>query len=249
VILDSKQKAKATDVELFTGIAIVLFTLIAAMHLVRLFWGWEITVNGAIIPIWASMFGFVIAGGLALMLWCEAHKCGMEKGGCRWLFGDNSHVFGTFLSGVGTLLFGFAAIWALFQTPTVLDNVLKIREQAQDIKTAVERVSQAVDLLSEQMRQNRSEKIIEGLGSNPTRENYEKALKPLLPSSPQAPDAPVIYLLKNNFDDTINKLQQTTNKQERINILQNSLGVSFENRSLKIDEGKTENKGQDQNRK
>jgi len=56
----------------FTAIAVVLFTLIAILHLLRLFAGWEITVVGFVIPVWWSVIGLVIAGGLALMLWREA---------------------------------------------------------------------------------------------------------------------------------------------------------------------------------
>ncbi|HEX7273819.1 MAG TPA: hypothetical protein VF420_16870 [Casimicrobiaceae bacterium] len=56
----------------FTTIAVVLFTLIATLHLLRLFAGWEITVVGFVIPVWWSVIGLVIAGGLALMLWREA---------------------------------------------------------------------------------------------------------------------------------------------------------------------------------
>lgn len=56
----------------FITIAVVLFTLIAILHLLRLFAGWEITVVGFVIPVWWSVIGLVIAGGLALMLWREA---------------------------------------------------------------------------------------------------------------------------------------------------------------------------------
>ncbi|HTP48067.1 MAG TPA: hypothetical protein VMQ50_14230 [Casimicrobiaceae bacterium] len=56
----------------FTAIAVVLFTLIAILHLLRLFAGWEITAAGFVIPVWWSVIGLVIAGCLALMLWREA---------------------------------------------------------------------------------------------------------------------------------------------------------------------------------
>jgi len=57
----------------FTTIAIILFGLIALVHLLRLFMGWEVVVTGHVIPIWWSGLGLVVAGGLALMLWREAH--------------------------------------------------------------------------------------------------------------------------------------------------------------------------------
>jgi hypothetical protein len=56
----------------FTAIAVVIFTLMAIVHLIRLFAGWEVVVGGFVIPLWWSALGLVIAGGLALMVWREA---------------------------------------------------------------------------------------------------------------------------------------------------------------------------------
>ena len=58
----------------FTAITVVLLTLIAVVQLVRFVLGWEITVNGLIIPVWLSAIAFVIALGLAIMVWREAHR-------------------------------------------------------------------------------------------------------------------------------------------------------------------------------
>jgi hypothetical protein len=58
----------------FTTISIIVFSIIAFMHLLRLFFGWEVIINGMIIPIWISVPGFLIAAGLALMLWIESRK-------------------------------------------------------------------------------------------------------------------------------------------------------------------------------
>jgi len=55
----------------FTVIAIVVFALVALLHLLRYFLGWEIIVNSASIPMWVSLPAFLIAGGLAFMLWRE----------------------------------------------------------------------------------------------------------------------------------------------------------------------------------
>ena len=57
----------------FTTIAVAVFTLVAIVHLVRLFAGWEVVVTGFVIPTWWSALGLIIAGGLALMVWREAH--------------------------------------------------------------------------------------------------------------------------------------------------------------------------------
>ena len=58
----------------FTIIAIVLFSLIAALQLLRFILGWEVTVNRLSIPVWVSGIAFVVAGGLAVMVWLEARR-------------------------------------------------------------------------------------------------------------------------------------------------------------------------------
>lgn len=55
----------------FTAVAIVVFILVSLLHLLRYFLGWEIMVNTVVIPMWVSLLGFVVAGGLAFMLWRE----------------------------------------------------------------------------------------------------------------------------------------------------------------------------------
>ena len=58
----------------FTTLAAVIFALVALLHLLRLFLGWEITVSGLAVPMWVSILGFLITAGLAVMLWREAHE-------------------------------------------------------------------------------------------------------------------------------------------------------------------------------
>jgi len=58
----------------FTTVAVVIFSIIAVVHLLRLFFHWQVTVNGAIVPIWVSIPGFIITGVLAIMLLREAKK-------------------------------------------------------------------------------------------------------------------------------------------------------------------------------
>ena len=55
----------------FTLIAVVIFALVSIIHLLRFFLGWQVTVNTMIIPMWVSLLGVVVAGGLAIMLWRE----------------------------------------------------------------------------------------------------------------------------------------------------------------------------------
>jgi hypothetical protein len=55
----------------FTLIAIVLLALIAILQLLRFILGWEVTVQGVSVPVWASGIAFVVAAGLAVMVWLE----------------------------------------------------------------------------------------------------------------------------------------------------------------------------------
>ena len=56
----------------FTLMTVVVLSLVAIVQLIRLALGWEVSVNGVSIPVWASGIAFVVAGGLAAMLWLEA---------------------------------------------------------------------------------------------------------------------------------------------------------------------------------
>jgi hypothetical protein len=58
----------------FTTVAAILFTLMALVHLLRLLLGWDVTVNGMVVPEWASGLGLLITAWLALMVWREGRK-------------------------------------------------------------------------------------------------------------------------------------------------------------------------------
>jgi hypothetical protein len=58
----------------FTALGAIIFALIALLHSLRLFLGWKVSVDGIDIPMWVSVLGMLIAGGLALMLWREARR-------------------------------------------------------------------------------------------------------------------------------------------------------------------------------
>jgi hypothetical protein len=58
----------------FTTVAVVVFSIIAVVHLLRLFFHWQLTINGMLVPIWVSIPGFIITGVLAFMLQREAKK-------------------------------------------------------------------------------------------------------------------------------------------------------------------------------
>jgi hypothetical protein len=58
----------------FTSIAVLVFWLVAVLQLLRVALGWEITVNGAQVPLWASIVAGLVAALLAFSLWREARK-------------------------------------------------------------------------------------------------------------------------------------------------------------------------------
>ncbi len=49
----------------FSLVTAVLFVLIALLHAVRLLRGWQVTIEGAVVPIWISWMGLAIAAYLA----------------------------------------------------------------------------------------------------------------------------------------------------------------------------------------
>ncbi len=58
----------------FTLFAVLVFALITLLHLLRLIFGWEAIFNGAVVPVWLSAVGLVVAGGLAAGLWWESRN-------------------------------------------------------------------------------------------------------------------------------------------------------------------------------
>ena len=55
----------------FTVIAIVIFALVSLLHLLRYFLGWGIVIHTVSVPMWVSLVGFVIAGGLLFLGNCS----------------------------------------------------------------------------------------------------------------------------------------------------------------------------------
>jgi hypothetical protein len=49
----------------FSLVSAVIFALIALLHAARLLRGWQVTIEGAVVPIWISWIGLVIAAYLA----------------------------------------------------------------------------------------------------------------------------------------------------------------------------------------
>jgi len=58
----------------FTSLAVLVFAVVALVHALRLVFDWNVTINGAAVPMWASVLGTAIAAGLAVMLWRESRN-------------------------------------------------------------------------------------------------------------------------------------------------------------------------------
>lgn len=63
----------------FTTAAVVVFTLVAGLHLTRIAMGWKVVIGesvvaigGTAIPMWVSYLGAVIPVVLAVMVWRES---------------------------------------------------------------------------------------------------------------------------------------------------------------------------------
>jgi hypothetical protein len=56
----------------FTKVASVFFGIVALAHVSRLVLGWQVTVGTAVLPVWMSGLGVVVAGVFAVMLWRES---------------------------------------------------------------------------------------------------------------------------------------------------------------------------------
>lgn len=58
----------------FTTLAALIFGVIAFVNLMRLIYGWAVTILGANVPTWTSVLGLLVAGVLAAGLWWESRR-------------------------------------------------------------------------------------------------------------------------------------------------------------------------------
>jgi hypothetical protein len=63
----------------FTTAAVVVFSLVAALHVTRIVLGWRVfvgdsvvAIGGTSIPMWVSYLGAIVPAVLAVMLWRES---------------------------------------------------------------------------------------------------------------------------------------------------------------------------------
>ncbi|MCX7635951.1 MAG: hypothetical protein N2Z74_09460 [Syntrophales bacterium] len=60
-----------------TCLVIVLFVIVSLAHLVRMVWCVPITIADYDIPMWLSIFGFLVPLALAWLLWREHRRPGV----------------------------------------------------------------------------------------------------------------------------------------------------------------------------
>ena len=58
----------------FTTIAVVVFTAVALLQLLRVVLGWDVVINGFHVPLWGSIVAFAVATLLAVMVWRENRR-------------------------------------------------------------------------------------------------------------------------------------------------------------------------------
>ncbi len=54
--------------------AVIVFTAFAIVHILRLVLEVEITIGGALVPMWASVVAVVVPLGIAVLLWREQRR-------------------------------------------------------------------------------------------------------------------------------------------------------------------------------
>jgi hypothetical protein len=52
-------------------LAIIIFSIVASLHLLRVLLGVSLTIGNWIVPMWISVLGFLGPGTIAWMLWRE----------------------------------------------------------------------------------------------------------------------------------------------------------------------------------
>src|SRR5262245_14981359 len=67
-----REPGREVKMKPFSTLACILLGLVSLLQLARFLLAWPVTVNGIVIPVWPSAVAFVVAGGLAAMVWRES---------------------------------------------------------------------------------------------------------------------------------------------------------------------------------
>ncbi len=58
----------------FTKAAAIVLLAVAVAHVLRLLYGWQVTLVGQVIPMWVSAVAALVAGALAVLVMRESRK-------------------------------------------------------------------------------------------------------------------------------------------------------------------------------
>ena len=121
---------------------------------------------------------------------------------------------GTFLLGFGTFMIGVVSIIAVFKTGTVLDEILKIQDQAKQIKFAVNNLGKII-----------KEQELKGAVSElPSFKKKDKAgIKKIMKKFSKDKSLSGVFLPLNKLDSTVDNLYQAETTEEREEILRGVL--------------------------
>jgi len=56
----------------FTTLAVIIFAIMALVHLLRMILDFQIIIGNHAVPQWASVVGLIVAAALAVMVWRES---------------------------------------------------------------------------------------------------------------------------------------------------------------------------------
>ncbi len=130
----------------------------------------------------------------------------------KWLFGPGP-------------LFSIAATVAVYQGHDLLNEILKIQEQAKEIHSGVAKLRYAVELLEEHIKSLKFESTAKEfpalMKDRPSKEEIAEAIR----SIPQTSSgmASAIYLPANRFDATVEKIHEASSLGERKAIFKQAL--------------------------
>ena len=146
---------------------------------------------------------------------------------CEWAVGC-----GTLLYGIGNVMIGVGALVAVWKSTDLLNKVLEIRQQAAQINEAVKelnrqssRISVAVDLLGQQMKELKAQRAVAESKAlqkpNPTKEEVKEALKGI--ATGPSPDKSSVYISPQKFEGLVESLYRARTPSERKILLENSM--------------------------
>lgn len=134
--------------------------------------------------------------------------------------------------GIGTLLVGIAALWALKDGSSILDRILKIQEQATEISGAVSelklqsaKISSAVEMMEAQLKALRASQEVASSAVLKSSGSSKEQISEALASIPSAPSEhrPTVYLPIKKRNATVELLYRARTPEQRQMILQDSL--------------------------